>query len=238
MYSEFWGIIFGLFGSLGLLIALFRGILRSKVNFFIFLLLLIYSIDAIFINLHYPFSFTIPAILLSIYVITLNLVPSLFDSIKGSKKVALFEELLNGMQKQGVDAITTFGLISELFSKGNKFANFDCNDIIAILGKKINYWSKKYYSDKEIRESEKNEKDISETDTSEIDDCGYLASSALICIANISVSNKIEKGKYFLKDYMQSASNYNYSDDVIKMAFPLIKEILSTNQPKPIPLKV
>jgi len=228
MDDKFWEIILGILGLAGLIGAIIKGVMRSKLNLFITIILTIYFIDVLFLDLDHRYSIFIPVCILLIYVCLLFAFPDLFDSKKRleGKAVleAVFEEFFNVIQSQGVEGCNTLEIFGKIYCKRNKFVTFYCEEMIKILIDRVYKWSGVYYINN--TEEKQIESDI------ENEELGYLASAAIISIANLSVSNKNKQGKKFIEEDIEHIPPINNTkeDDIIMLAIPVAQEIVTLNK--------
>lgn len=202
--------ILGLFLALSTTIIL--GMKKSKLNIYIFYVLIIYLIHTVFFS-QINFLKYFPVLLIVVYVILLKTIPQLFDLPKVAKGDELLDTLFGYIFEAKIESIKTFKIIAQTFESGERFIDIGSDKIIQKLIDKVHTWSQGYY----------NEKD---------EDLGELVYAALITIANISIANGNKNGLTFIDDevkYIVKESMPN--NDVIYQSIEIAKEIIKSGAP-------
>jgi len=214
MNKDLIGIILGILSLSGFTGLLFKGILKSKVNLYITLILIIYLADSVFIHIAFPYSMIIPVCLLVLYATLLMGIPDHFNIFKKGKGEYLLNAFFLNVQAQGAAAVNTLQIIAQTYSKGNGIVSIDCKEIVGYLIAKTRFWCNLYYVNEEK-------------------ELGYLANAAIISIVNISIANKIDTGLKFIEGELNALikNTAPEKNDIIELAYIKAKEIIKSNVP-------
>ncbi len=209
-------LILGVSGLIGTIILIITELRKGTVNPLILILLIIYFVHCTFFTSILATSSFVPFLFLLTYIVLTISFPGLFDWHKRGHGFKLLENLLDGIEAQGVNGGEALNILTETYCNGGKNICVSCNDFIDILINKIKFWCEIYYDETNPDDNAKNE-------------MGQLASVGIISVAYITKAKNNKKGREFIANEIGliNSKSSRDEDNVIKPTIIKAREIIS-----------